>query len=274
MTAVLSATGVRRDYGRTPALRGVDLTVRPGEVLAVTGRSGSGKSTLLLCLSGVLTPDEGEVRWGDRVVSAASERERSALRRQEFGVLFQYGQLVGELTGLDNVALPLLLGGTPRASAESVARSWLERFGVGELAGARPRHMSGGQTQLVAVARALVAEPAVVFADEPTGALDSLTGEAVMTALVETARDQGTTVVLVTHDHTVAAYGDREVEMRDGVLVGDGDGSADLHAGPVEVGVASASPSAAEAAASSPPAGPGAPRRPGTSGHGSSAGRP
>ena len=221
MSGELIARGLRLDYGRTAALRGVDLTVGRGEVLAVTGRSGSGKSTLLLCLAGVIAPDAGEVIWGERTISAEREKERSALRRSDFGVLFQYGQLVEELTALDNVALPLLLGGTPRASAESVARSWLDRFGVGELAGARPKQMSGGQGQLVAVARALVTEPAVLFADEPTGALDSLAGEAVMAAVVETARDQGTTVVLVTHDHRVAAYGDREVEMRDGLLVDD-----------------------------------------------------
>jgi putative ABC transport system ATP-binding protein len=221
MSGVLGATGLVLDYGRRPALRGVDLRVEPGEVLAVTGRSGSGKSSLLLCLAGVLVPDAGEVRWGDRVVSTLPEKERSALRRSEFGVLFQYGQLVSELTALDNVALPLLLGGAPRPSAEEVARSWLDRFGVAALAGARPREMSGGQAQLVAVARALVTEPAVLFADEPTGALDSLAGEDVMAALIETARDQGTSVVLVTHDARVAAYGDREVEVRDGVVLAD-----------------------------------------------------
>lgn len=148
---------------------------------------------MLLCLAGVLVPDAGEVRRGDRVVSALPEKERSALRRSEFGVLFQYGQLVTELTALDNVALPLLLGGTPRPSAEEVARSWLDRFGVAGLAGARPHEMSGGQAQLVAVAR----------------------------ALIETVRDQGTSVVLVTHDARVAAYGDREVEVRDGVVLDD-----------------------------------------------------
>ena len=221
MSGVLGARGLVLDYGRRPALRGVDLRVEPGEVLAVTGRSGSGKSSLLLCLAGVLVPDAGEVRWGDRVVSSLPERERSALRRSEFGVLFQYGQLVSELTALDNVALPLLLGGAPRPSAEEVARSWLDRFGVAALAGARPREMSGGQAQLVAVARALVTEPAVLFADEPTGALDSLAGEDVMAALIETARDQGTSVVLVTHDARVAAYGDRDVEVRDGVVLDD-----------------------------------------------------
>ena len=221
MSGVLGARGLVLDYGHRSALRGVDLRVEPGEILAVTGLSGSGKSSLLLCLAGVLVPDAGEVRRGDRVVSALPEKERSALRRSEFGVLFQYGQLVTELTALDNVALPLLLGGTPRPSAEEVARSWLDRFGVAGLAGARPHEMSGGQAQLVAVARALVTEPAVLFADEPTGALDSLAGEDVMAALIETVRDQGTSVVLVTHDARVAAYGDREVEVRDGVVLDD-----------------------------------------------------
>ncbi|WP_235530721.1 ABC transporter ATP-binding protein [Phycicoccus sp. Root563] len=219
-TTVLSARGLELTYGLTPALRGVDLDVRQGEVLAVTGPSGSGKSSLLLCLAGVLKPDMGTVRFGERVISAESEKVRSRLRREEFGVLFQFGQLVEELPAVENVALPLLLGRMRRAEALDRAQTWLHRFGVGDVADHRPGQMSGGQAQRVAVARAMVAEPAVLFADEPTGALDSIAAEEVLAALVEAARDHGTTVVLVTHEARVAAYCDRDVEVRDGRLAG------------------------------------------------------
>ena len=215
---VLSCHALVKSYGSSPALRGVSVELRHGEILAVTGPSGSGKSTLLLCLAGVLRPDSGEVRFDGRRIDALSESERSALRRREFGVLFQFGQLVAEMTAAENVALPLLLGGARRRRAQASAREWLARFGVEELADQRPSEMSGGQSQRVAVARALVTEPAVLFADEPTGALDTLAGEAVMAELTRAARDGGTAVVLVTHDARVASYGDREIVVRDGAL--------------------------------------------------------
>jgi putative ABC transport system ATP-binding protein len=218
--AALSARSLVVSYGQTPALRGITLEVGRGEVLAVTGPSGSGKSTLLLTLAGILTPDAGEVHWSGRCISAESESARSRLRRREFGVLFQFGQLVPELTAGENVALPLLLAGRHRRPALTAAQTWLDRFGVGDLAGTRPPGMSGGQAQRVAVARAMVTEPQILFADEPTGALDTLAGEQVMTQLVRVVREAGTTVVLVTHDARVAAYGDREIRVRDGELDG------------------------------------------------------
>ncbi|MDE9366606.1 ABC transporter ATP-binding protein [Luteipulveratus sp. YIM 133132] len=214
----LSARSLVYSYGAAPAVKGVSLEVARGEILSITGASGSGKSTLLLCLAGVLAPDAGEVRLGDRIISAESESERSRLRRSQVGVVFQFGQLVPELTALENVALPLLLGGARRSAAETAARTWLERFEVGGLADARPPGMSGGQSQRVAIARAMVTEPEVVLADEPTGALDSLSGELVMNQLVRVVREAGTTVVLVTHDARVSAYGDREIHLRDGEL--------------------------------------------------------
>jgi putative ABC transport system ATP-binding protein len=219
---ILSARGVVRSYGQIPALRGVTLEVRAGEVLAVTGPSGCGKSTLLHCLAGILRPDAGEVCYGEHRIDTWSEKARSRLRRTEFGVLFQFGQLVPELTAAENVALPLLLAGTGRREARTAAQAWLERLGVGELADGRPGEMSGGQQQRCAVARALVTEPRVLFADEPTGALDSLTGEQVLSHLIRLARQQGTTVVLVTHDAQVAAYADREVTLRDGAVDASG----------------------------------------------------
>lgn len=215
---VLSARSVVYSYGTTPALRGVSVEVNAGEILAVTGPSGSGKSTLMLCLAGVLRPDSGEVRFGDRVISEASESDRSRLRRSEFGILFQFGQLVPELTAAENVALPLLLSGVKRKAAITAATDWLDRFGVADLAASRPTEMSGGEAQRAAAARAMVTEPSVLFADEPTGALDALAGERVMSQIVRLARESATTVVIITHDATVAAYGDREIVVRDGMI--------------------------------------------------------
>ena len=217
-TPTLSARSLVLSYGSTPALRGISLDLAPGEVLAVTGPSGSGKSTLLLCLSGILRPDAGEVRYGHKRIDGLSEGQRAELRRGEFGVLFQFGQLVPELSAVENVALPLLLSGVKRAAARTAGLAWLDRFGVADLADQRPGQMSGGQQQRVAVARSLVTEPRVLFADEPTGALDTLSGEAVLAQLVRVAREARTTVLLVTHDATVAAYGDREIVVRDGLL--------------------------------------------------------
>lgn len=216
----IAARGVVKSYGSTPALRGVSFAARHGEIVSVTGASGSGKSTLLLCLAGILRPDAGEVRFAGRRIDTDSESARSRLRRTEFGVLFQFGQLVSEMTAAENVALPLLLSGVRRREAMTAANTWLERFGVAELAEERPTQMSGGQAQRVAVARAMVTEPQVLFADEPTAALDTLAGEQVLTQLTRVARQAGTTVVLVTHDARVAAYADREVVMHDGLIDG------------------------------------------------------
>ncbi len=214
----LRARSLVKRYGATEALGGIDVDVRSGESVAVTGPSGSGKSTLLLCLAGILTPDEGEVDFGDRHVSREDEATRSRLRRREFGVVFQFGQLVPELTAEENVALPLLLDGVRRAQATSSAHDWLDRFEVGGMARARAGEMSGGQAQRVAIARAMVTGPRVLFADEPTGALDSLTSETVMAEIARVAAEEGTTLVLCSHDARVAAYADREIRMRDGRL--------------------------------------------------------
>lgn len=214
----ITAVGLAHDYGRRPALRGVDLSVAAGEMVAVTGPSGSGKSTLLHALSGVLRPDEGEVRLGDRVVTTMTEDGRSRLRRTSAGVLFQFGQLIEELTLAENVALPLLLERRKRAEALETARAWLARVDVVDLADQLPSEVSGGQAQRAALARALVSNPGVLFADEPTGALDSRSGEGAMNLITDIAAEEGLSVVLVTHDARVAAYADREVVLRDGLL--------------------------------------------------------
>ncbi|WP_354644129.1 ABC transporter ATP-binding protein [Kitasatospora camelliae] len=216
MTALLEAHDLTLSFGETPALRGAGLAVDAGEVLAIMGPSGSGKSTLLHCAAGILTPDAGEVHFDGRRIDTLGEAERSALRRDRFGFVFQFGQLVPELTAEENVALPLLLSGTRRAAALAQARPWFARLGLDGLEGRRSGELSGGQAQRVALARGLVTRPRVLFADEPTGALDSLTGEQVMELMVDAARGQGTAVVLVTHEARVAAYADREVIVRDG----------------------------------------------------------
>ncbi|TQF03500.1 ABC transporter ATP-binding protein [Kitasatospora acidiphila] len=221
MTAVvLEARGLELSFGQTPALRGADLTVMTGEILAIMGPSGSGKSTLLHCLAGILTPGAGEIHFAGRRLDTMREAERSELRRDRFGFVFQFGQLVPELTAEENVALPLLLGGRKRAAALAEARSWFGRLGLDGLEARRSGELSGGQAQRVALARAMVTRPDVIFADEPTGALDSLTGEQVMDLLVTTAREHGTTVVVVTHEARVAACADREVIVRDGKVTG------------------------------------------------------
>ncbi|MEU3898418.1 ABC transporter ATP-binding protein [Streptomyces sp. NPDC045251] len=215
---LLAARDLAKAHGRTQALRGASIELRPGEILAVTGASGSGKSTLLHCLAGIVRPDAGSVTYAGRRLEELPEKRLSELRRTDFGVVFQFGQLIPELTALDNAALPLMLAGTGRAEARARAGQWLERFGVRGQEELRPGEMSGGQAQRASLARALVTGPKLVFADEPTGALDSLSGEQVMTALAHTARESGTAVLLVTHDAQVAAYADREVRLHDGAV--------------------------------------------------------
>ncbi|NMO53713.1 ABC transporter ATP-binding protein [Actinoplanes sp. TBRC 11911] len=213
---ILEARNVMFSFGATPALRGATIEVASGEILAVMGPSGSGKSTLLHCLAGILVPNSGEVVFDGSRVDSMTETKRSALRRDRFGFVFQFGQLVPELTAAENVALPLMLSGIRRTPALAKAYGFVERLGLDGLGERRSGELSGGQAQRVALARALVAGPEILFADEPTGSLDSLTGEQVMDLLVGTAREQGTTVILVTHEPRVAAYADREVIVRDG----------------------------------------------------------
>ncbi|MDT3444732.1 ABC transporter ATP-binding protein [Pseudofrankia sp. BMG5.37] len=214
--ALLAAVELRKRFGATPALDGASLRVDAGEIVALMGPSGSGKSTLLHCLAGIIGPDAGEVHYGTRRLSAMSEAGGGGPRRGGGGGGVRRGQPVPPRTTAENVALPLRLGGVGRRAARERARAQLARLGVDDVAGKRPGEVSGGQGQRVAVARALVTEPRVIFADEPTGALDSLNGEEVMRLLTQAAREAATAVVLVTHDARVAAYSDREVVVRDG----------------------------------------------------------
>jgi len=216
---LLDGRDLQLSFGATTALRGATISVAAGEIVALMGPSGSGKSTLLHCLAGVLVPDAGAVRIGDLELSGVSERERSAFRLRSMGFVFQFGGLVPELTLAENVALPLQLNGVRSREADTRARSMLEHLGVLDAADRRAGAVAGGQAQRAAVARALVHRPIVVFADEPTGSLDTVSGEVVLDALVSLARDSGTSVLIVTHDNRVAAHSDRLISMRDGRVV-------------------------------------------------------
>ncbi|OKL50421.1 ABC transporter ATP-binding protein [Boudabousia marimammalium] len=218
----LRGRGLVKTYGTVHALAGVDIDLFQGERVAIMGPSGSGKSTLLHVLSGILRPDQGAVQLGSTTISELSDAKRSKLRRTAFGFVFQDGQLVPELTARENVAFPLLLSGVTRGQALKTAEMWLGRLGVESQARKRPGEMSGGQAQRVAIARALVHDPAVLFADEPTGALDQATGHEVMQVLTTTAKMNGTTLVVITHDAKVASWCDRMIEIRDGLIHYDG----------------------------------------------------
>ncbi|WP_304325083.1 ABC transporter ATP-binding protein [Corynebacterium frankenforstense] len=218
---LLVARDITKDYGSGPVLGGISLSVRAGETVAIMGPSGSGKSTLLHCLSGVLQPSTGEVRFAGAELSAAGDRRRSRIRLHDFGFVFQDGQLLDELTAAENVALAARLAGTTRAAAEREAVDLLSRLGVGGLADRRPAAMSGGQAQRVAIARALANSPQVVFADEPTGALDQATGHEVIQLLTALTAERGASLVMVTHDRGVADWCGRLVEIRDGIVHAD-----------------------------------------------------
>ncbi|MBU2693781.1 MULTISPECIES: ABC transporter ATP-binding protein [Pimelobacter] len=221
--AALWARGIVRSYGDQQVLRGVDFAAASGESVALTGPSGSGKTTLLHVLSGIAVPDAGEVVLAAAgsapvAVAKAGAEERARLRRGTFGMVFQSGQLLAELTAVENVALPLLLEGRPAREAQAAAAAMFAPLGLDGLQERRPGELSGGQQQRVAIARALVPRPTVLFADEPTGALDRRTGEQVMGLLLDAQRATGVTLVVVTHDPEIAARCDRVVTLRDGAV--------------------------------------------------------
>ncbi|WP_369030937.1 MULTISPECIES: ABC transporter ATP-binding protein [Streptomyces] len=216
MSTVLAGHGLTKKYGSTTALHGVDVEVAARESLAIMGPSGSGKSTLLHTLAGVVRPDGGEVLLHGERIDNLGENRLSDLRRKRFGFVFQFGQLLPELPAEENIALPLMLDGLPRGRSVSLARRWFAPLGLDGLEKRRPGQLSGGQAQRVAIARALVVQPDVVFADEPTGALDQATSEEVIRLLTSVTREQGASLVMVTHDPDVAAHCDRVLQVRDG----------------------------------------------------------
>jgi putative ABC transport system ATP-binding protein len=220
VNTIISAKNIKKSYGQTSVLHGVSLDVKQGEVLAIMGPSGSGKSTLLHSLAAIISVDSGEIIFDGQNIGKFSDNKRSVLRRTAFGFVFQFSQLVPELSVIDNVALPLLLNGVNRNKAYAEAKEWLEAVGLTDKHENTPGEISGGQAQRAAIARAMVVRPKILFADEPTGSLDSLNSEHVMELFIKTAKDNGTTVIMVTHEPSIAAYADREIVVRDGQIVG------------------------------------------------------
>ncbi|WP_370324081.1 ABC transporter ATP-binding protein [Euzebya sp.] len=217
---VLAGRGLVKRFGDVAAVAGVDIDAWAGSSVALTGPSGSGKSTLLHLLAGILAPDDGGVWLSGERIDRLGERQRSAIRTRRFGFVFQQGFLLPELSAAENVALPLMLAGTPRRDAVDAARRWFAPLGLQGLERRRPGELSGGQAQRVAIARALVGQPEVLFADEPTAALDTAAGAQTVDLLLRAATEVGAAVVVVTHDPDVADRCDRQLDLRDGRLVG------------------------------------------------------
>lgn len=203
--------------GTLDILRDIDFRLAPRETAAIVGASGSGKSTLLSIIAGLDTPTRGTVRLDGQDLFALSEDDRAALRAQKVGFVFQSFQLMGNLTALENVMLPLELA--ERRDARKAAADMLERVGLGQRLGHYPKVLSGGEQQRVALARAFVVKPAVLLADEPTGSLDFATGETIMKLMFDLNREQGTTLVLVTHDRNIAAQCERRITIEAGRMV-------------------------------------------------------
>jgi putative ABC transport system ATP-binding protein len=222
---ILSARGVRKVYRtgsqEVEALRGVDLDISAGEMVMVMGPSGNGKTTLLNCLSGLDDIDDGTVHVDGDEIHSMSDARRTAHRAERMGFVFQSFNLIPVFSAEENCELPLLVTGVKPGDARSRARAMLDRVGLGGRCDHKPAELSGGEQQRVAIARALVAEPAIVWADEPTGNLDSHTAEAVLDLLLE-VHAAGQTLVVVTHDRGIGSAGSRLVEVRDGLVVFDG----------------------------------------------------
>jgi len=219
---IIQATGVQKVYHTgmvsVPALRGIDLSVQRGEMLAVMGPSGCGKTTLLNCLSGLDTPDQGQIAIEGVSLSGMSDHERTDYRARRMGFVFQFYNLLPVLSAVENVELPLLVSGVGLREARKRALEALAQVGLAERANHRPAELSGGERQRTTIARALVNRPALVWADEPTGDLDSETAHEIMDVLVNLNQEQGLTFILVTHDRGVGARCRRIVWMRDGLV--------------------------------------------------------
>jgi len=221
---IVVATNLRKVYGKgkkqVEALKGLNLEIRKGEFVAILGPSGSGKTTLLNCLSGIDVPTEGEVYIDQKALHTMSEDEKTIFRAKMMGFVFQFFNLIPVLTAIENVELPLMILGM-RNGVREKALSMLEKLGMKEKANRFPSELSGGEQQRVAIARALVHSPKIVWADEPTGALDTKTGEMIVDLLVRLKEDTNTTLVVVTHDERIAKKADRVLFIEDGRIVGE-----------------------------------------------------
>ncbi len=225
-TPIVEATNVVKIYDtgrvKVPALRGVSLTVYRGEMVAIMGPSGSGKTTLLNCLSGLDTIDEGTILIAGKELARLPDDVRSEFRARHMGFVFQLFNLIPVLSALENVELPALLAGMRPSEARRRAWTVLEQVGLADRAGHKPAELSGGQQQRVAIARALVNQPDIIWADEPTGNLDTETADEVMALLRRLNRENGQTFVIVTHDPRIGSMCDRVIQMRDGLIIDDG----------------------------------------------------
>ena len=216
---IISAKGITKSFGALQVLRGLDLEVNPGEVVAIVGASGAGKSTLLQILGTLLRPDGGSLSIDGTDVLRLSSRELSAFRNRRIGFVFQAHHLLPEFSAEENVMIPALIAGVREREARAKARELLDRVGLSDRCGHKPGELSGGEAQRVAIARALVNTPAILFADEPTGNLDSVTKEQIHRLFFDLRRDLGQTLLLVTHDTSLAALCDRTLPMRDGLFI-------------------------------------------------------
>lgn len=217
-TAVLVARGIHKKFGASLIIRGVNITLGQGEILAIMGPSGSGKSTLLHCLAGIIDSDSGEITYKGQDITTLNQNDRTKLRRTDFGFIFQFGELIPELPVIDNIALPLLLRGVRKKEAYDISNKWISKLGVSEVARNLPHTLSGGETQRVAIARAMAVDPTVIFADEPTGSLDTTNALKVMRLFVELANQYNKSIIFVTHSAAMAKYANRVVALRDGLV--------------------------------------------------------
>lgn len=215
---IISARGLRKNFGKIQILRGIDLDVRDGEILAIMGPSGSGKSTLLHCLAGILSASDGSIIYAGRDLAHEKPKSLAKLRRNDFGFIFQFGELVPEMPVRSNIALPLLLRGERKKSAYKIADEWVSRVGLSELSRALPPTLSGGETQRAAIARAMAINPKIIFADEPTGSLDSINEQKILELFTRLAREFNKTIIMVTHSEKIAAHADRIINLKDGQI--------------------------------------------------------